>query len=374
MESSETTHFLDAARRMLEIASGPGVDLVWKLRRLASLVVTDFPRALFKLQTLDHEAMLRVVPEFVTPLLQGIVDRYRASLGPLDVRDARLPAGADSLIEAGMLSAEPITITDPQEIERYYATHFATADRERLGAAIRDDLHVREVLLVPVRPDELPFGVVSVSSTSPFGPIQTAYWRTVAAAVTAAYRASDTRLLESLRERAFAGSEVATIIVDASGNPLDLNRMATTTLGFDDRNAALRHLGNLRPCLPARTALADDSGTLSAFYLADAYGGEIACETQCEPFTDPDGRMLGAIVRLRPSADLDARSLRLTRRQREVARLIAEGLTTKEAATKLGLSIHTVNYHRAQIRDQLADDETGGDLRTRIRTYFLGGR
>ncbi len=44
---------------------------------------------------------------------------------------------------------------------------------------------------------------------------------------------------------------------------------------------------------------------------------------------------------------------RLTERQREVLRLVASGLTYKEAASRLNLSDHTVRYHMSEIMELL---------------------
>ncbi len=43
----------------------------------------------------------------------------------------------------------------------------------------------------------------------------------------------------------------------------------------------------------------------------------------------------------------------LTRREREVARLIAEGASSKEAGRRLGISPRTVEIHRARIMAKL---------------------
>lgn len=365
---------LASTQRMLQLVAEDRSDPSVRLRRLVSVVVSDFPRALFKLQIMDAESRLRVVPEFVTPLLQSIVDRYRATLGSLDVRDARVPAGTNSLIEAGILSHEVIHLQEESEITSYFAAHFFRADRNRLGAVIRDDLRIREVLLLPVRPHELPFGVVSVSSASRIGYTEEIYWRSVAVAIEAVYRQSNQRLLDSLKTLTFARSEVPTILVDEDGVPLEVNRAATSLLGFREHAATLRHLGNLRPCLPARDTHADGCYDDSEFYLADAHGAEVACTIRTETVTDEEGRTLGAVIELQPTEDLATRSLKLTRRQREVARLIAEGRTSKEVAYELGLSVHTVNYHRAQIRERFAGDQMQGDLRTKVSRYFLGRR
>jgi len=54
---------------------------------------------------------------------------------------------------------------------------------------------------------------------------------------------------------------------------------------------------------------------------------------------------------------------RLTLRQREVLQLIAQGLTSKEIARELALSIKTVNTHRADIMEQLGIHDIAGLVR-----------
>jgi two-component system response regulator NreC len=51
----------------------------------------------------------------------------------------------------------------------------------------------------------------------------------------------------------------------------------------------------------------------------------------------------------------------LTERQREVLTLVAEGFSNRQISEKLGISIHTVQRHRANIRRQL-DLDGGVDL------------
>ena len=57
----------------------------------------------------------------------------------------------------------------------------------------------------------------------------------------------------------------------------------------------------------------------------------------------------------------------LTPRQREVLQLIAEGHSTKEIALRLGLSIKTVETHRAQVMERLGVRGVQGLVRYAIR-------
>ncbi|MBI2216231.1 MAG: response regulator transcription factor [Candidatus Rokubacteria bacterium] len=62
---------------------------------------------------------------------------------------------------------------------------------------------------------------------------------------------------------------------------------------------------------------------------------------------------------------------RLTPRQREVLQLIAEGHTTKGIAQKLGLSVKTVESHRAQLMERLEIHDVPGLVRFAIRCGLI---
>jgi DNA-binding NarL/FixJ family response regulator len=61
----------------------------------------------------------------------------------------------------------------------------------------------------------------------------------------------------------------------------------------------------------------------------------------------------------------------LTPRQREVLRLIAEGLPTKAIARRLGISVKTAEAHRTQLMDRLDIHEIAGLVRYAIRTGLV---
>jgi DNA-binding NarL/FixJ family response regulator len=61
----------------------------------------------------------------------------------------------------------------------------------------------------------------------------------------------------------------------------------------------------------------------------------------------------------------------LTPRQREVLQLIAEGNSTKEIASKLNLSIKTVETHRGELMNRLDIHDVAGLVRYAIRTGLV---
>lgn len=62
---------------------------------------------------------------------------------------------------------------------------------------------------------------------------------------------------------------------------------------------------------------------------------------------------------------------RLTSRQREILQLIAERHSTKEIAQVLGISVKTVETHRAQLMDRLGIHDVPGLVRFAIRTGLV---
>ena len=61
----------------------------------------------------------------------------------------------------------------------------------------------------------------------------------------------------------------------------------------------------------------------------------------------------------------------LTPREREVVQLIAEGKTTKEVASLLGVSVKTAESHRTNLMQKLGVHETAGLVRYAVRRGLI---
>ncbi len=61
----------------------------------------------------------------------------------------------------------------------------------------------------------------------------------------------------------------------------------------------------------------------------------------------------------------------LTSRERQVLQLVAEGKTTKEVASLLGVSVKTADTHRSRLMRKLDIHETAGLVRYAIRTGLI---
>ncbi len=66
--------------------------------------------------------------------------------------------------------------------------------------------------------------------------------------------------------------------------------------------------------------------------------------------------------------------VQLTSRQREILQLIAEGNATKEIASKLNVSIKTVETHRAKIMERLGIHNVPGLVRYAIRAGIISSQ
>jgi len=70
-------------------------------------------------------------------------------------------------------------------------------------------------------------------------------------------------------------------------------------------------------------------------------------------------------------ANAEARSDPLTPREREVVQLVAEGKSTKEIASVLGISVKTADSHRSKIMQKLDIHEAAGLVRYAIRQGLI---
>jgi len=61
----------------------------------------------------------------------------------------------------------------------------------------------------------------------------------------------------------------------------------------------------------------------------------------------------------------------LTRRQREILQLIAEGRSTKQIALSLDISVKTVETHRRQLMDRLQIHSIAGLVRYALRSGLI---
>jgi DNA-binding NarL/FixJ family response regulator len=113
----------------------------------------------------------------------------------------------------------------------------------------------------------------------------------------------------------------------------------------------------------------------SGYLLKDSAEAELelalAAVTRGETYLSPrvSKHLVEAYLR---SAPLDVSPLGLlSARQREILRMIAEGRSTKQIAYDLGVSVKTVETHRAQIMERLDIHDVPGLVRFAIRNGLI---
>ncbi len=68
---------------------------------------------------------------------------------------------------------------------------------------------------------------------------------------------------------------------------------------------------------------------------------------------------------------LESFGRKLTRREREIVQLLAEGMTNKEVATVLGISVKTAETHRSNIMRKLGLHSVSGLVRYALRNHII---
>lgn len=99
----------------------------------------------------------------------------------------------------------------------------------------------------------------------------------------------------------------------------------------------------------------------------------IRSATEHRPFFTPEvSEILFARLMRAPAADShELDRFKLSTRERQIIRLIADGKSNKEAATALGISTRTAETHRAAIMRKLNISSTPGLVRFAIRNSII---
>ena len=79
----------------------------------------------------------------------------------------------------------------------------------------------------------------------------------------------------------------------------------------------------------------------------------------------------GSLKRMKKSADMESSASRLTPRQRDVLKLLAEGKTSSEAAAALGMSSKTAETHRAALMMRLNCHSISDLVRYAVRNKII---
>ncbi|MFM7735350.1 MAG: response regulator [Alphaproteobacteria bacterium] len=118
----------------------------------------------------------------------------------------------------------------------------------------------------------------------------------------------------------------------------------------------------LKESATAELGVALEAAARGEKYLSPAVSGAVVRSA-----IGPDEAAAGAAASTGLVTNASEASARLTPRQRDILRRIAEGNSTKEIAYDLGFSSNTVETHRAQLMDRLGIHDVAGLVRFAIR-------
>lgn len=96
---------------------------------------------------------------------------------------------------------------------------------------------------------------------------------------------------------------------------------------------------------------------------------EAALQGECYLSPDVAQHVVGAFTR--PRADDDMGLSALTGREREVLQLVSEGLSSKEIASQLRISVRTVDAHRSALMTKIGSRKVTGLVRFAIREGLI---
>ena len=94
-----------------------------------------------------------------------------------------------------------------------------------------------------------------------------------------------------------------------------------------------------------------------------------AMENKC--FLSPEVAQTVVESFTQPTRDVESPLDGLTGREREILQLIAEGLSSKEVATRLSISVRTVESHRSAVMGKLGVHKVAGLVRFAIREGMI---
>ncbi len=150
------------------------------------------------------------------------------------------------------------------------------------------------------------------------------------------------------------GAGVAVVVSCADGMVVDLNRQAEELVGAR-RGASCWELvggavtGDSAPCWPGCVGRLINAGAEHAA-VCPVVVGRRRYQLTCVPI---DGHAVSTLTSL-DEPDVAPSSARLTAREVEVLQHLARGLTTRQAATTLGISSATVRTHVENMRRKLS--------------------
>lgn len=180
-----------------------------------------------------------------------------------------------------------------------------------------------------------------------------------------------------------SGSRIEEIDTDR-GSEVDV-----VIFNFKDQETGLQCMSQYRSMFPKASFLSVSSMP-NRSDISEALKSEVTSFllTECEEDEIEDairsthaneqffcGKILSQVVQnpdeALPASEFVCDGIRISQRESEIIRLVAEGLTNKEIADKLFISAHTVTTHRKNIMAKLGVNNTAGLMMFAIRNNIV---
>lgn len=130
--------------------------------------------------------------------------------------------------------------------------------------------------------------------------------------------------------------------------------------------------------MPTRSEISEAlKAEVTSFLLTECEEDEIADAIRSTHANEQFfcGKILSQVVQhpdeALPASEFVCDGIRISQRESEIIRLVAEGLTNKEIADKLFISAHTVTTHRKNIMAKLGVNNTAGLMMFAIRNNIV---
>jgi PAS domain S-box-containing protein len=173
------------------------------------------------------------------------------------------------------------------------------------------------------------------------------------------------RASEELWQLVFQNSAIGVVLADERGNFVEANRAFQELVGYTNEELKRLNFAEIthEEDIPrgAQSVNALSSGTEREVQIEKRYrhkdGRYIWVRASGAKIPGSGGSpdyLMGRIEQLRGRLEIEPNNREvLTSREREIVQLIAEGHSSKKAATTLGISVKTIENHRANIMRKL---------------------
>jgi hypothetical protein len=349
---NEPTELLKLAERLVQAFENQSDGPHGPLPEASRLLAERFPDFLFKFQELGEDGFIRVRGEFTTPMIRGALSGHGRIGGKPSLLKSEIAIATVPEIRTGLLSEDVSRITDIEAIRRYISAHFPEGPDNPVDE-ILGQFNIKCVYFFPVRKHNLPFGMISISSPRMMAPPEEQVWRLVSRMISLACLRRDDRCLADLQTRVLASLDVPFAIIDASMELLVAGKRLYSLLNETDR------LKVRKTVLQSHDTWVQRDKGANAVSMVLGRKISIPVEFHEEEVFDSRGELLGFVLWYRvEKVPRRTETPRLSDRELEILRYIAEGTSNRDIAARIGRSIYTVQYHRSALRKKLRPQDS----------------